>query len=183
MAALGITDGILKRLNELDELLYLSEMHNKEQMRAVVVGGAALLLLGYIERATRDIDFIEVSCEAKKFLPEFDINTNAAAYLFEFPEDYCERLVPLNAGGKKIKYYAMSLEDIVIAKVSSYRDTDITDIRQRKVIEGLDFALLDSLAAEKAANALNETQRSIFLSMYSAYRAETEKIRKEADRK
>ncbi len=93
------------------------------------MGGAALLLMGYIDRSTKDIDFIEVSREAEKFLPEFDINTNVTAYLNDFPDDYDERLVALPIGGKKIKYYAMSLEDIVIAKAGSYRDTDMNDIR------------------------------------------------------
>ena len=93
MPARGIKENILKRLEELDELLFLSGLHNKEQLRAVVVGGAALLLMGYIDRSTKDIDFIEVSREAEKFLPEFDINTNVTAYLNDFPDDYDKRLV------------------------------------------------------------------------------------------
>ena len=168
---------------ELDELLFLSGLHNKEQLRAVVVGGAALLLMGYIDRSTKDIDFIEVSREAEKFLPEFDINTNVTAYLNDFPDDYDERLVALPIGGKKIKYYAMSLEDIVIAKAGFYRDTDMNDIRSQKVINNLDFALLDRLAEEKALNALNDTQSSIFRAMYRQYRKEAAEKRKEAERK
>ena len=183
MHARGIKENILKRLEELDELLFLSGLHNKEQLRAVVVGGAALLLMGYIDRSTKDIDFIEVSREAEKFLPEFDINTNVTAYLNDFPDDYDERLVALPIGGKKIKYYAMSLEDIAIAKAGSYRDTDMYGIRSQEVINNLDFALLDRLAEEKALNALNDTQSSIFRAMYRQYRKEAAEKRKEAERK
>ena len=183
MPARGIKENILKRLEELDELLFLSGLHNREPLKAVVVGGAALLLMGYIDRSTKDIDFIEVSREAEKFLPEFDINTNVTAYLNDFPDDYDERLVALPIGGKKIKYYAMSLEDIVIAKAGSYRDTDMNDIRSQEVINNLDFALLDRLAEEKASNSLNDTQSSVFRAMYRQYRKEAAEKRKEAERK
>ncbi|MCC8058502.1 DUF6036 family nucleotidyltransferase [Cloacibacillus sp.] len=167
-----IKDDILKRLDDLDELLSLNDTHNDDLLMAIIVGGAAMLVMGYIDRATKDIDFIEVSREAEKFLPDFDINTNAAAYLSSFPDDYEERLKPLPVGGRKIRYYAASLEDIVISKINSYRDKDMEDIRNQGVIKALNWDLLDKLAGEKMAYALNDTQRAIFKSMYDAYLTE-----------
>ena len=59
----------------------------------------------------------------------------------------------------------------------------MNDIRSQKVINNLDFALLDRLAEEKASNSLNDTQSSVFRAMYRQYRKEAAEKRKEAERK
>lgn len=68
MHARGIKENILKRLEELDELLFLSGLHNKEQLRAVVVGGAALLLMGYIDHPPRILISSRYRAKRRNFL-------------------------------------------------------------------------------------------------------------------
>ena len=78
----------------------------------------------------------------------------------------------------------MSLEDIVIAKAGSYRDTDMNDIRSQEVINNLDFALLDRLAEEKASNALNRYAKLRLPRNVQAIQERSEQKKgKEAERK
>ena len=171
MANYIVKEEISKRLDELDEFVSLSDRHNPEPLKAIIVGGAALILRGYIDRSTKDIDFLYVSKEIEKFLKGLDMNTRVQAYLLNFPEDYEARLQPLNIGGRKIRFYTASLEDIVIAKLYSYRDHDIMDINNEEVVKDIDWVLLDRLAADKIEFSLNQNEKSTFSSIYDSYRA------------
>lgn len=175
---------LLDILDKLDRNLYRKNPANKDKLKAILVGGAALVLAGYLERSTRDIDFIDASREIREYLSskikvEDRINMDVQAYLMYFPEDYEDRLVKLDAGGRKIEYFAMSLEDIVISKIMSYRDKDIQDIHDPVVVSKIDWALLDRLAAEKEKDMLNANEASIFRCLYKRYAEDCEGILKE----
>ena len=69
-------------------------------------------------------------------------------------------------------FFTASLEDIVIAKLFSYRDTDRQDIIKDLVIKALDWDLLDRIARfdeEVKLNALNERNYQDFLFNYEEY--------------
>ena len=97
---------------------------------------------------------------------------SAELYLNNFPYNYEDRIKPLPIQGKKIGFFTASLEDIVIAKLFSPRDTDRQDIIKDSVIKALDWDLLDQIARsdeEVKLNALNERNYQDFLFNYEEY--------------
>lgn len=139
---------------------------------AVITGGSALVLHGCLERATKDVDFIELSNVLNKYLrtrQDKILNSASQVFLYNFPEDFLDRIVPVAELQTKIRYYLVSLEDLVVSKMASYRDKDIQDVRNPEVVKRLDFGLLDRLIEEKAETALNKTAGSILRAMYRQY--------------
>lgn len=166
-----IKNDLIQRLNRLDEDASLMFEDNK-RFYMVIAGGSALILLGVITRMTHDIDALSVSKEIQELLDKYDINCRVQTYINNFPYKYEERLVPLRIGGRKIDFFAASLEDIIIAKLHSPRDTDLRDIESEAVINSVDWALLEKLALdenEARASALNERSYNEFKSHYDNY--------------
>ncbi len=157
----------LKRLDEDASLLY----DDNNRFRLVIVGGGALILLEAIDRATLDIDALSISRELTPLLERYDINAQVAAYINNFPYNYEDRLHKLDIGSKKIDFYTASLEDIVIAKLCSYRDTDRQDVINPEVIKSLDWKLLEKLATDEDELKANISDRgySEFLYNYEEY--------------
>lgn len=74
--------------------------------------------------------------------------------------------------GKKIDFFTASLEDIVIAKLFSDRDSDARDIESNSVVEKLDWEKLERLATDEHEvqnNALNERSYHTFKYNYEEY--------------
>ena len=74
--------------------------------------------------------------------------------------------------GKIIDFFTASLEDIVIAKLCSYRPTDREDITSPTVVNAIDWEKLRFLATsegEAKASALNETRYKEFLYSFEEY--------------
>ncbi len=166
-----LRDDLLKRLMRLDEDAYLL-YPGEERFRLVIVGGSALILLEVISRSTLDIDAIHASREIRGLLERYDINCDVQTYINNFPYNYEDRIKPLPIQGKKIDFFTASLEDIVIAKLFSPRDTDRQDIIKDSVIKALDWDLLDRIARsdeEVKLNALNERNYQDFLFNYEEY--------------
>ena len=166
-----LREELIERLKRLDEDAYLM-YPGEERFRIVIVGGSALILLEVISRSTLDIDAISVSREIRGLIDRYDINCEVQTYINNFPYNYEDRLKPLPIQGKKIDYYTASLEDIVIAKLFSYRDTDRQDIIRDTVIKALDWHLLDRIVKtdeEVKLNALNERNYQDFLYNYEEY--------------
>ncbi len=166
-----LRDDLMKRLERLDEDAYLL-YPGEERFRLVIVGGSALILLEVISRSTLDIDAIHASREILGLLERYDINCDVQTYINNFPYNYEDRLKPLPIRGKKIDFFTASLEDIVIAKLFSYRDTDRQDIIKDTVVQALDWDLLDRIVRsdeEVRLNALNERNFQDFLFNYEEY--------------
>ena len=143
------------------------------RLKMVIAGGSALVLLDVISRSTDDIDTLTVRAELSELFEDYGINTRVNAYINYFPYNYEDRLVKLPIDGKSIDFYAVSLEDIVIAKLHSVRDTDIDDINNPDLIAKLDWELLDRLATaddELKASAMNDSQYNEFLYTYNDYK-------------
>lgn len=157
----------LKRLDEDASLLY----DDNNRFRLVIVGGGALILLEAIDRATLDIDALSVSRELMPLLERYDINAQVTAYINNFPYNYEDRLHKLDIESRKIDFYTTSLEDIVIAKLCSYRDTDRQDVISPEVIKALDWDLLEKLATDEDELKANISDRgySEFLYNYEEY--------------
>ena len=65
---------------------------------------------------------------------KYDMNTQVQTYINNFPYNYEDRIKPVPIRGQIIDFYTASLEDIVIAKLYSYRDSDLADISSPKVV-------------------------------------------------
>ena len=163
-------DDILSRLRQLDEDAYLLYDSNI-RFHIIIVGGSALILQKYRTNATQDIDSISVSKELQPLLEKYDINTRAQAYINSFPYNHEDRL-NLILSGKKVDIYAISLEDVVIAKLYASRPVDLADITSKEVLNNIDWDKLKHLATSKNeawASRLNDNNYSIFLDAYKEY--------------
>ena len=144
-----ILDDLRKRLERLDEDADLM-IDNNDRYQMVIVGGSAFILLGKLTRATHDID----------------------AYIDNFPYNFQDRLQPLPFGGTKVQFYTPSLEDLVIAKLCSFRDTDKADVESEAVRNSLDWDLLEHLATDEdelRASILNDWRYRDFYIRYQEY--------------
>jgi hypothetical protein len=160
---------LFERLKRLDEDAYLL-FNSVPRFRVVIVGGSALILGEYADRATHDIDAIETPHELHKLLDKYDINTQVNAYLNLFPYNYEDRLIPV-LQGRQIDYFTASLEDIVISKLFASRDKDLSDIETDMVIGGLDWDLLNRIVMDDAEIKNNTSEREFgwFKTAYENY--------------
>jgi hypothetical protein len=163
-----ITNDLIDRLLMLDEEAFL-KFGDNERFYCIIVGGSALMLLGYISRATHDIDSIDCHVKLMPIIEKYDINMQVRAHLDCFPEDYSERINKLDLPTKKIDYYTLSLEDLVISKLLAGRSTDIFDVCSDDIIRDLDFDKLNELARAIMPDLLNDRVRSEFEYIYNEY--------------
>lgn len=138
----------------------------------VIVGGGALVLMEYISRSTHDIDILSVSHQVQALMERYDINMRVQTYINNFPYNYEDRIQPVGISGKVIDFYTASLEDVVIAKLYSYRDRDYEDISSPEVLKHINWDILHHLATaedEAHASAMNERCYQDFLKSYREY--------------
>ena len=115
---------------------------------------------------------MEASRQLEDLLADYDINMNVQTYINNFPYNYLDRVKPLPFKGKIIDFYTASLEDIVVAKLYSYRDKDYEDVCSPRVLQAIDWERLHFLATsddEAKASALNEYRYREFLSRFEEY--------------
>ncbi len=162
---------MIERLLRLDEEANLM-FEGEERFRIVIVGGGALVLMECLSRATHDIDALAASGKIKGLLEKYDINCDVQTYVNNFPFNYEDRLLKLDVVSRKIDFFTASLEDIVIAKLFSYRDTDKADVESQTVLKRLDWTKLRELAEndeEVKRNALNDRCYQEFKYNYDDY--------------
>ena len=165
-------DDLIQRLKDLDEEASLL-FGEAERLHMVIVGGGALILMELLPRATHDIDVLDSSRKLHSLMESYDINTRVQTYINNFPYNYEDRLVPLHdIQGKIIDFYTTSLEDIVIAKLYSYRGVDHEDITDPNVLRSIDWDRLHELAIaedETKRSALNDRLYEQFLYDFREY--------------
>ena len=89
-----------------------------------------------------------------------------------YQNNFQDRLQPLPFGGTKVQFYTPSLEDLVIAKLCSFRDTDKADVESEAVRNSLDWDLLKHLATDEdelKASILNDWRYRDFYIHYQEY--------------
>lgn len=164
----GLTE-IEERLLRLDEdasLLFDGE----GRFACILVGGSALILLGYISRATHDIDLLQTPRELLALLEKYDMNTNVSAHMDNFPDDYGERLHKLELPTQKIDFYTLSLEDLVVSKLAAGRGKDLQDITGERVLSAIDWEQLDACAEMVKLGLLSDRLVSEFTMRYQDYK-------------
>lgn len=164
-------EDLLERLQRLDEDVDLM-FEGDDIFNVVIVGGGALILLERIIRMTHDVDILSAPSALLDLMTEYDMNTRVKTFCSNFPYNYEDRLIPIDIPTKRVRYYTASLEDIVIAKLCSYRDKDFEDISSSEIVSALDWGLLDHLAHDEdelRSAILNERNYEDFLVGYERY--------------
>ncbi|MBO5106328.1 MAG: hypothetical protein J6C29_05470 [Clostridia bacterium] len=154
---------VLKRLKHLDMSAYTKIKDNK-RYSCIIVGGGALMLLGFSNRVTYDIDVLksDIPRELFEIMDELDINNNVMAYSNNFAENYVERAKPVELKTEKIDFYTVSLEDLIISKLAAFREKDVYDIMNLDIMRQVDYDLLDKLAKELKFGMLNDYDIKMF---------------------
>lgn len=163
-----IKEDMLERIRLLDERANL-EFEGDSRFQLVIVGGGALILRGYISRTTDDIDILGAPSRLNRLMEKYDMNGNVNAFMDYFPFNYGDRLVHLWSG-EKIDVYTASLEDILIAKLCSFRAGDLADAEL--VAEYVDWSILDTLAHDEQElkySILSESRYAEFLLDYKEF--------------
>ena len=161
-------DGLYQRMLQIDRDAFIM-YGGDDRYHLVIVGGGALILMGYIPRSTHDFDVLSASRVLHELLCKYDMNTHVVAYGNNFPYNYEDRL-NLIWSGKKIDFYTASLEDIVIAKLCADRPQDKEDVIA--VAKFLDWDVLEHLAIddnELKSSILNDRNYYDFVNSYHEF--------------
>ena len=164
------TEELRSRLLGFDQAVSLT--YPGQHFRLVLVGGGAMALLGYLTRATLDLDVLASPAELASLMAEFDLNGQVAAYQDHFAYNMEDRLVSLELPTRAVDCWSASLEDLVASKLHSDREVDKADVRRPEVLAGLDWNRLADVAAEMKASSLNERRHRLFMDHYEEYREE-----------
>ena len=143
-----------------------------QHFRLVLVGGGALVLLGYAQRTTLDLDVLAPPAELQALMREFDLSGQVAAYEDHFAYNLEDRLVPLGLPTVAVECLAASLEDLVASKLHSDRESDAVDVRRPGVLAAMDWGRLAAVVGEMRDSSLNERRYRLFLDNYESYREE-----------
>ena len=170
------SDELIKRLKALDDDV-AHQAPSVTKARITIVGGGALVMLNSFSRITFDIDVMDIfSPELLPIMEKYDINARSNAFCDCVAYNYEDRLVKLDIDTKIIDFYLMSLEDIVIMKLFSDRGKDLQDIRDSKIVNNLDWDLLEQIISSGEANVyFNELRYKHFLEHYEEYKKECHK--------
>ena len=160
---------ITEKLLRLDEDMALLDP-SAQRYSCVIVGGSALVMTDMIARSTHDIDSIASSEKLQPMLELYDINMKVKTYLLHFPDDYLSRLKPLPLSTKKVDYFTVSTEDLVVAKLSAGRGKDLEDIESPQVIGSLDWELLDRLVEDVCYGMLTDYDVTVLRTAYETYK-------------
>ena len=157
-------------LRDRDELLFdLKLLDNvvgvtfgKTDLEFYFAGGSACVLAGYIDRATRDFDFVDRGYSSQlskvlKILEPYDLLTN---YFAAIPRNYADRAVKLE-GFEHISVYIFSKEDIIASKIDRLSEKDIEDIKA--LLKDIDRGLLIKCIDETIDNIIYTDRKERYL--------------------
>ena len=167
---------LVERLISLDKEVSMV-IPNAERITMTIVGGGALILQGYLNRVTMDIDLIDIYYPVlAPILDKYDVNYRSNAFSDNLAENYLDRLVKVDLNTKIIDYYVLSLEDLVIMKLFSTRAKDWKDIREKEVTDHVNWDLLKQIVTSgEADNTFNTRVYKEFLERYEDYLKENNK--------
>jgi len=134
-----------------------------------LTGGAACILAGYLDRATRDFDFVDrgyVSQLSKvlKLLEPYDLLTS---YFAAIPVNYMERAIKIQ-GFSHISVYLFSREDIIASKIDRLSPKDIEDINV--LIADADRGMLEEIIKETQQNIVYDDRKERYANNLKKFR-------------
>lgn len=170
-----LRENVLQRLINIDSEIYHT-YGSRHSFKFVVVGGSALILNFNSTRATPDIDVLDLNQDIINIASKYDMNCRVNAYVFNFPYNYEDRLVPVKGSDFKVcKFYTPSLEDLVVSKIAAFRNKDIEDLNSKYVLDKLDWKkLIKIVEIDKEFELSNISQNAIaqFMFNYNKYKKE-----------
>lgn len=118
-----------------------SDLYGKGPFRLTIVGSSALICQGAVgdERATRDIDLVQVPEEILPYLARFDMNNAADTFLYTLASGWKDRCADVSIHSRNVFVKALSIEDAAIAKLSAARDLDMGDIEAMSELGSIDW--------------------------------------------
>lgn len=168
-------DEIKERLIRLDEDVDLDERYDGLDFKCYIVGGSALLMMGYITRATHDIDVLQtVPNNLRELFKKYDMNDRVIAYATNFADGYEERAIKVDIKTQRVTFYTLSLEDLVISKLCTTRDEkrknkDDVDIQNERILKELNWNRLEELAKNLELSMFSSINIETFKSNYNEY--------------
>ena len=112
-----------------------------EDLECVIVGSAAAILSGWINRGTMDVDVVYSNPKLSTYkreileiaeeldLPEKWMNDAAVAWCDVLPPDFRDRLKPIGQFGSFL-ISSVSRQDLILLKFHSLRPEDIADLQE-----------------------------------------------------
>lgn len=121
------------------------------------LGGSGCILGEYLDRATFDLDFIDINYNASagKVFRLFDRFDMLDLYVTTVAENFEKRASRLS-GFNTLEFYVLSKEDIIVSKLGRYSDKDKEDISI--LIKDSNKELLNKLI-KNVANRLDLSDR------------------------
>ena len=122
-----LKDDLMSALSDMETT---SKVLGIEPFALYLLGGSGCIIAGYLDRATRDFDIIDMGYCSRlgrvlKLLEPYDIiDTMMATIALSFKE----RAVRLD-GFEHLSIYVLSREDIVVSKLGRYNERDTYDIK------------------------------------------------------
>lgn len=108
------------------------------------LGGSGCIMGGYFDRATTDIDFLDInySSSVGKIFRLFEKFDMLDLYVTSIADGFEKRAIKLSEF-EFLDFFVLSKEDIIVSKLGRYSDKDIEDIS--KLIVDIDKEILSQL--------------------------------------
>lgn len=155
-----IKENLLEVIHEMEEVTKLFKL---EPFDIYIIGGSACILGEYTNRATLDIDFVDLGYPAKygkafALLRDYDMLEYQSTIL---SPTYKERSIKLKEFNY-INVYILSKEDVVVSKIIRLAEKDIEDLNH--IMPKCDKKLLNVIIDEIIAREdLFESKKKEFL--------------------
>jgi len=139
-----IKENLLEVLHEMEEVTKLFKL---EPFDIYIIGGSACILGEYTNRATLDIDFVDLGYPAKygkafALLRDYDMLEYQSTIL---SPTYKDRAVKLGEF-EFINVFILSKEDVVVSKIIRLEEKDIEDLDQ--IMPNCDKKILNTIINE-----------------------------------
>lgn len=139
-----IRENLIEVLHEMEEVTKLFKL---EPFDIYIIGGSACILGEYTNRATLDIDFVDLGYPAKygkafSLLRDYDMLEYQSTIL---APSYKQRAIKLEEFDY-INVYILSKEDVVVSKIIRLAEKDIEDLDQ--IMPKCDKELLNNIINE-----------------------------------
>jgi len=111
----------------LQDVEDFANMKNIDYPPIYLLGGSGCIIAGYLDRATTDIDLLDLDYDASvgrllRIMEKYDF---LDLYLTTIPMDFKDRARKIE---KFRNIYVLSREDIILSKIGRYSEIDIEDI-------------------------------------------------------
>ncbi|MEA4846855.1 MAG: DUF6036 family nucleotidyltransferase [Clostridiaceae bacterium] len=156
--------------NTIHEMEQIAHLFNIDPFSVYFLGGAACILGGYTERATKDFDFVDLDYSAKlgkvfAHLRDYDFLEYQSTAI---SPKYKERALRLSEF-EYLQIYVLSREDIIVSKIIRLAQKDIEDIDQ--LIGNSDIALINKIINEIIERSdLFESKKDAFIDNLKVFR-------------